>query len=91
MVVWEESDYQNLAVMTESECTVDSALNGSTDMSERGSVSGFPVSSPSEPNACYHQFIRSSLAAPVNCDQVIDQLAALPLCDEGIESKGSTN
>lgn len=91
VVVWEESDYQNLAVMTESECTVDSALNGSTDMSERGSVSGFPVSSPSEPNACYHPFIRSSLAAPVNCDQVIDQLAALPLCDEGIESKGSTN
>uniref|UniRef100_A0A915C9H4 Uncharacterized protein n=1 Tax=Parascaris univalens TaxID=6257 RepID=A0A915C9H4_PARUN len=91
VVVWEESDYQNLAVMTESECTVDSALNGSTDMSERGSVSGFPVSSPSESNVCYHPFIRSSLAAPVNCDQVIDQLAALPLCDEGIESKDSTN
>ncbi|KHN85412.1 hypothetical protein Tcan_05853 [Toxocara canis] len=35
VVVWEESDYQNLELMSESECTLDSALNGSTDMSER--------------------------------------------------------
>lgn len=90
IIVWEESDYIKLPTFSESEHTADSAWNGSTDMSERGSTYGFMhVSSSSD---LILPMEKKAEDPPTNScyNQVLGNIASVALSDEGIDSKSST-
>ncbi|VBB27571.1 unnamed protein product [Acanthocheilonema viteae] len=88
VIVWEESDYQQLSSLSESEHTADSTWNGSTDTSDRGSI--FNI----------HTCSSSDLTIPVRekpqpfgmgiCNQKLEFPTSLSTPDEGFASKNST-
>uniref|UniRef100_A0A183ED73 Synaptonemal complex protein 1 n=1 Tax=Gongylonema pulchrum TaxID=637853 RepID=A0A183ED73_9BILA len=92
IIVWEESDYQQLPSFSESTHTTDSAWNGSTDMSERGSTYGFMhVSSSTDFTSPVDEEPELLPPSTANDDGVAENLAGLALADEGIGSKSSTH
>uniref|UniRef100_A0A0R3RX80 Cmyb_C domain-containing protein n=1 Tax=Elaeophora elaphi TaxID=1147741 RepID=A0A0R3RX80_9BILA len=89
VIVWEESDYRQLPSLSESEHTTDSAWNGSTDTSDRGSIFNFHTSSSFDLITPVQERPESFEAGIYS--QKLEFSTPLSVSDEGIASKNSTH
>lgn len=89
VIVWEESDYRQFPSLSESEHTADSAWNGSTDTSDRGSIFNFHTCSSFDLTSPVQGKPQSSAIAI--CNQKPEFPTPLSISDDGFASKSSTH
>ncbi|VDK77007.1 unnamed protein product [Litomosoides sigmodontis] len=88
VIVWEESDYRQFPSLSESEHTVDSAWNGSTDTSDRSSINFYTCSSFDLTSPVQEKPQSSAIGV---YSQKPDFPTLLSVSDGGFASKSSTH